>query len=115
MKLSVKTVDKDEDAYGLSISEKQEDTVVFSYGEYTRFYDKIEKLLDCIRKITPEKIQEEPVETLNELQTQIEAMEKELTRLLEFDAQTTLDPFETEEHEKTQKLDREPLQCLISL
>lgn len=115
MKLSAKTVDKEEDASDLSISKKHEYTVVFSYGEYTTFYDKIEKQLNCIRKITPEKIQEEPVETLNELQTQIEAMEKELMRLLEFDAQTTLEPFETEGHEKTQKIDREPLQCLIGL
>jgi len=124
MRVSVIEYDNDERVfYNLSVFNKYEDLIVFPYTEFDRFYDEIALRIRCLRNIVNEVYQksEDPPEHLRHIEPHLEALEKQIKDLVDFEVQTSLESF-NEKPKKIKKLPKlvleledEPLQCLIGL
>ena len=124
MRLSIIEYDNDERVfYNLGVFKKCEDLIVFPYTEFDSFYDEIELRIQCLRNIVNEVYQksEDPPEHLRHIEPHLQALEKEIKDLIDFEVQTNLESF----NEKPKKiirlpklireLEEEPIQCLIGI
>jgi hypothetical protein len=124
MRVSVIEYDNDERVfYNLGVFNKCEDLIVFPYTEFDRFYDEIESRIRCLRNIVNEVYQksEDPPEHLRHIEPHLQALEKEIKDLIDFEVQTSLESFNEKPKKITKPkklildLEVEPIQCLIGL
>lgn len=124
MRVSVIEYDNDERVfYNLGVFNKCEDLIVFPYTEFDRFYDEIELRIRCLRNIVNEVYQksEDPPEHLRHIEPHLQALEKEIRDLVDFEVQTSLESFNEKPKKITKPkklildLEVEPIQCLIGL
>lgn len=107
MRVSIIEYDNDERVfYNLGGFKKCEDLIVFPYTEFDSFYDEIELRIRCLRNIVNEVYQksEDPPEHLRHIEPHLQALEKEIRDLIDFEVQTNLESF----NEKPKKITRLP-------
>lgn len=124
MRLSIIEYDNDERVfYNLGVFKKCEDLIVFPYTEFDSFYDEIELRIRCLRNIVNEVYQksEDPPEHLRHIEPHLQALEKEIKDLIDFEVQTNLESFNEKPKKITRlpklirELEEEPIQCLIGI